>query len=143
MILAKDHPGQNSRTGCSSVSDTPGSVLDTPGSVLDTPGGVLDTPGSEPLRARRHALTLPRLRGGLVFKTHRFLYRSTLGSRVIQKREEKNLSTLTPRETPTGVSQGCPRVLARVVLGKDHVSSTHLGVSNTLTDVANTPPCTG
>ena len=34
---------------------------------------------------------LQRFRGGLVFKAHRLLYHSTLGSRVIKKKEMKNL----------------------------------------------------
>jgi len=30
-------------------------------------------------------------RGGLVFKAHRLVYHSTLGSRVIKKKKKKNL----------------------------------------------------
>ena len=37
----------------------------------------------------RSRLHLPRYRGGLVFKAHRWLYHSTLGSRVITMKKKK------------------------------------------------------
>ena len=38
-----------------------------------------------------------RFRGGLVFKAHRFLYNSTLGSRVIKKRDELEFAAASER----------------------------------------------
>ena len=40
---------------------------------------------------------LKRCRGGLVFKAHRLLYHSTLGSRVIKKKKALGRLLLTPR----------------------------------------------
>ena len=39
---------------------------------------------------------MKRFRGGLVFKAHRLLYHSTLGSRVIKKKRKKNLLHINP-----------------------------------------------
>ena len=40
-----------------------------------------------------------RFRGGLVFKAHRFLYHSTLGSRVIKKKKKKTFAQPPGRST--------------------------------------------
>ena len=39
---------------------------------------------------------MKRFRGGLVFKAHRLVYHSTLGSRVIKKKQRSFLVWLTP-----------------------------------------------
>jgi len=47
--------------------------------------------------SRQHASlgnTVKRFRGGLVFKAHRLLYRSTLGLRVIKKKKKKQHARL-------------------------------------------------
>jgi len=51
----------------------------------DAMGGVSSTPPAPNLPFRN----VQRFRGGLVFKAHRLLYHSTLGLRIIKKREEK------------------------------------------------------
>jgi len=38
---------------------------------------------------RLHSACLKRFRGGLVFKAHRLVYHSTLGLRVIKKKEKR------------------------------------------------------
>ena len=48
--------------------------------------GLTHEPSSEPHLG--HVEAVQRFRGGLVFKAHRLLYHSTLGSRVIKKKKD-------------------------------------------------------
>ena len=53
-----------------------------------------------------------RFRGGLVFKAHRLLYHSTLGSRVMKKKKKKTHQT---RASDEDCEAGAARHLARLV----------------------------
>jgi hypothetical protein len=52
---------------------------------------------------------MERFRGGLVFNTHRVLYHSTLGSRVIKKKEEKRGHTRSRSATSAEAASTCTR----------------------------------
>ena len=55
---------------------------------------------------RRRFSNVKRFRGGLVFKAHRWLYHSTLGSRVIKKKEKKRQLSPLRRVPFSGTVQG-------------------------------------
>ena len=55
----------------------------TPRPVFFLNGCLAQTPGGSNASRRKH---LTRFLGGLVFKAHRWLYHTTLGSRVIKKK---------------------------------------------------------
>jgi len=58
----------------------------------------------EQLRSRQ----VERFRAGFVFKTHRLLYHSTLGSKVIKKKEKYNISTgWTTKVLLPPILEGC------------------------------------
>ena len=91
----------------------PGSEFRVPAFVPQISGSVvrISVPGFGMSRGRRFRRARGGLRSrpqttprgspvrGLVFKAHRWLYHSTLGSRVIKKKEEDNLLKITPRRS--------------------------------------------
>jgi len=54
----------------------------------------------------RTVTIVKRFRGGLVFKAHRFLYYSTLGSRVIKKKKEYRDCVLDARASQPSLVRG-------------------------------------
>jgi hypothetical protein len=54
-----------------------------------------------------------QFRGGLVFKAHRLVYYSTLGSRVEKKKEDPKPQTRDPKPEPSRSGGGWPRFCQR------------------------------
>ena len=70
---------------------------------------------------------MKRFRGGLVFKAHRWLYHSTLGSRVIKKKKKEQRlrpGRRRPRQHPPWMQ---PRGNFMVSLVNSHTNSTRIG----------------